>query len=211
MGRGAVAWWTLCWHYFFLLWSLTDAQTRYSIPEELKQGSVVGNIAKDLGLGLTDIFERKMRVAAEAGKQYFTVDSGKGELVVNDRIDREALCGQSASCVLPLQVVTENPLQLHRIEVEIRDINDNSPVFLTKQHVLKIAESTVAGVRFPLDTAHDPDVGSNSVKSYTLSKSEYFSLKMKVLPGGLQAPELVLDKMLDREKQSAHELLVTAF
>ncbi|XP_033829794.1 protocadherin gamma-C5-like [Periophthalmus magnuspinnatus] len=211
MGRGAVAWRTVCWHYFFLLWSWTHAQTRYSIPEELKQGSVVGNIAKDLGLDLTDIFERKLRVAAEAGKQYFTVDSGKGELVVNDRIDREALCGQSASCVLPLQVVTENPLQLHRIEVEIRDINDNSPVFLTKQHVLKIAESTVAGVRFPLDTAHDPDVGSNSVKSYTLSKSECFSLKMKVLPGGLQAPELVLEKMLDREKQSVHELLVTAY
>uniref|UniRef100_A0A8C6UY59 Cadherin domain-containing protein n=1 Tax=Neogobius melanostomus TaxID=47308 RepID=A0A8C6UY59_9GOBI len=178
--------------------SLTDGQTRYSIPEELKQGSVVGNIAKDLGLGLTDILDRKLRVAAEAGKQYFTVDSGKGELVVNDRIDREALCGQSASCVLPLQVVTENPLQLHRIEVEIRDINDNSPVFMTQQKALKIAETTVAGVRFPLETAHDPDVGSNSVKSYTLSKSECFSLKMKEFPGGRQAPELV------------HELLLTA-
>ncbi|XP_033829790.2 protocadherin gamma-C5-like [Periophthalmus magnuspinnatus] len=210
MGRGAVAWRTLCWHYFFLLWSWTHAQTRYSIPEELKQGSVVGNIAKDLGLDLTDIFERKLRVAAEAGKQYFTVDSGKGELVVNDRIDREALCGQSASCVLPLQVVTENPLQLHRIEVEIRDINDNSPVFLSQQKSLKIAESTVAGARFPLETAQDPDVGSNTVKSYTLSKSECFSLKMKELPGQPSLPELVLDKMLDREKQGVHELLLTA-
>ncbi|XP_033829793.1 protocadherin gamma-C5-like [Periophthalmus magnuspinnatus] len=210
MGRGAVAWRTLCWHYFFLLWSWTHAQTRYSIPEELKQGSVVGNIAKDLGLDLTDIFERKLRVAAEAGKQYFTVDSGKGELVVNDRIDREALCGQSASCVLPLQVVTENPLQLHRIEVEIRDINDNSPVFATKQKSLKIAESTVAGVRFPLETAQDPDVGSNTVKSYSLSKNECFSLKMKELSGQRLVPELILDKMLDREKQHVHELLLTA-
>ncbi|XP_072295805.1 protocadherin gamma-C5-like [Eucyclogobius newberryi] len=210
MGRGALAWRTFCWHYFFLLWSLTDAQTRYSIPEELKQGSVVGNIAKDLGLSLTDIFDRKLRVAAEAGKQFFTVDSGKGELVVNDRIDRETLCGQSASCVLPLQVVTENPLQLHRIEVEIRDINDNSPVFVTQQHDFEIAETTVTGVRFPLETAQDPDSGINSVKSYSLSKSECFSLKMKELPGGLQAPELVLDKMLDREKKSVHELLLTA-
>ncbi|XP_072295800.1 protocadherin gamma-C5-like [Eucyclogobius newberryi] len=210
MGRGASAWRTFCWHYFFLLWSLTDAQTRYSIPEELKQGSVVGNIAKDLGLSLTDIFDRKLRVAAEAGKQFFTVDSGKGELVVNDRIDRETLCGQSASCVLPLQVVTENPLQLHRIEVEIRDINDNSPVFVTQQHDLEIAESTVTGVRFPLGTAQDPDSGINSVKSYSLSKSECFSLKMKEFPGGLQAPELVLDKMLDREKKGVHELLLTA-
>uniref|UniRef100_A0A3B4B235 Cadherin domain-containing protein n=1 Tax=Periophthalmus magnuspinnatus TaxID=409849 RepID=A0A3B4B235_9GOBI len=56
----------------------------------------------------------------------------------------------------------------------------------------------------------DPDVGSNSVRSYTLSKSEYFTLKMKELPGGRLVPEMVLEKVLDREKQSVHELVVTA-
>ncbi|XP_034453214.1 protocadherin gamma-C5-like isoform X8 [Hippoglossus hippoglossus] len=203
-------WQALWWHHFFLLWSITDAQTRYSIPEELKQGSVVGNLAKDLGLGLSDIFDRKLRVASEAGKQYFSVDAGKGELVVNDRIDREALCGQSASCVLPLQVVTENPLQLHRIEVEIRDINDNSPIFSTEERSLKIAESTATGIRFPLETAQDLDVGSNSVKSYTLSKDDCFSLRIKELSGNRKVPELLLEKSLDREKQSVHQLLLTA-
>nr|XP_046262587.1 protocadherin gamma-C5-like isoform X15 [Scatophagus argus] len=203
-------WQALWWHHFFLLWSTIDGQTRYSIPEELKQGSVVGNLAKDLGLGLSDIFDRKLRVASEAGEQYFSVDAGKGELVVNDRIDREALCGQSASCVLPLQVVTENPLQLHRIEVEIKDINDNSPVFSTEERSLKIAESTATGIRFPLETAQDQDVGSNSVKSYTLSKDGCFSLRTKELSGNRKVPELVLEKSLDREKQSVHELLLTA-
>ncbi|XP_030251929.1 protocadherin gamma-C5-like isoform X19 [Sparus aurata] len=203
-------WQALWWHHFFLLWSTINGQTRYSIPEELKQGSVVGNLAKDLGLGLSDIFDRKLRVASEAGKQYFSVDAGKGELVVNDRIDREALCGQSASCVLTLQVVAENPLQLHRIEVEIRDINDNSPIFSTEERSLKIAELTATGVRFPLETAQDQDVGSNSVKSYTLSKDECFSLRIKELSGNRKVPELVLEKSLDREKQSVHQLLLTA-
>ncbi|XP_036933372.1 protocadherin gamma-C5-like isoform X9 [Acanthopagrus latus] len=203
-------WQALWWHHFFLLWSTINGQTRYSIPEELKQGSVVGNLAKDLGLGLSDIFDRKLRVASEAGKQYFSVDAGKGELVVNDRIDREALCGQSVSCVLTLQVVAENPLQLHRIEVEIRDINDNSPIFSTEERSLKIAELTATGVRFPLETAQDQDVGSNSVKSYTLSKDECFSLRIKELSGNRKVPELVLEKSLDREKQSVHQLLLTA-
>ncbi|XP_070819283.1 protocadherin gamma-C5-like [Chaetodon trifascialis] len=210
MGYRDWRWQALWWHHFFLLWSTIDGQTRYSIPEELKQGSVVGNVAKDLGLGLSDIFDRKLRVDSEAGKQYFSVDAGKGELVVNDRIDREALCGQSASCVLPLQVVTENPLQLHRIEVEIRDINDNSPIFSTEERSLKIAESTATGIRFPLETAQDQDVGSNSVKSYTLSKDECFSLRIKELSGNRKVPELVLEKSLDREKQSVHQLLLTA-
>ncbi|XP_043982226.1 protocadherin gamma-C5-like isoform X17 [Gambusia affinis] len=203
-------WLGLWWYHFVLLRITIEGQTRYSIPEEVKRGSVVGNLAKDLGLGLSDVLDRKLRVASEAGEQYFSVDAGKGELVVNDRIDREALCGQSASCVLSLQVVTENPLQLHRIEVEIRDVNDNSPVFMKEERHLKIAESTAAGVRFPLDTAQDQDFGSNSVKSYTLSKSECFSLKMKELSGDRHVPELVLEKPLDREKQSEHQLLLTA-
>ncbi|XP_055744873.1 protocadherin gamma-C5-like isoform X7 [Salvelinus fontinalis] len=210
MGYRDWRWLALWWHHFFLLWSTIDGQTRYTIPEELKQGSVVGNLAKDLGLGLSEIFDRKLRVASEAGKQYFSVDAGKGELIVNERIDRETLCGQSGSCVLPLQVVIENPLQLYRVEVEIQDMNDNSPSFPSKQHTLEIAESTAAGVRFPLESAQDPDVGSNSLKSYTLSKDECFTLKLKEITGGRKVPELVLAKPLDREKKVVHQLLLTA-
>ncbi|XP_029918221.1 protocadherin gamma-C5-like isoform X2 [Myripristis murdjan] len=210
MGYRDWRWHALWWHHFFLLWSTTDGQTRYTIPEELKQGSVVGNLAKDLGLGLSEVFDRKLHVASEAGKQYFSVDAGKGELVVNERIDREALCGQSASCVLPLQVVIEDPLQLHKIEVEIRDINDNSPSFLTNNLSLKIAESAAVGTRFPLESALDPDVGSNSLKSYTFSKNECFSLKIKEMEGGRSVPEIVLDRPLDREKKPIHNLLLTA-
>uniref|UniRef100_A0A8C9XH66 Cadherin domain-containing protein n=1 Tax=Sander lucioperca TaxID=283035 RepID=A0A8C9XH66_SANLU len=188
-------WQALWWHHFFLLWSTINGQTRYSIPEELKQGSVVGNLAKDLGLGLSEISDRKLRVASEAGEQYFSVDAGKGELVVNDRIDREALCGQSASCVLTLQVVVDKPLQLHRVEVEIQDINDNSPKFPSQEITLQIAESTAAGARFPLEIALDLDVGVNSIKDVS---------------GGRKVPELVLSKSLDREKKPIHQLQLTA-
>ncbi|XP_029021015.1 protocadherin gamma-C5-like [Betta splendens] len=203
-------WLALWWHHFLLLWNITCGQTRYSIPEELKQGSVVGNLARDLGLGLSEIFDRKLRVASEAGEQYFTVDAGKGELVVNDRIDREALCGQSVSCVLPLQVVIEDPLQLFRVEVEIQDINDNAPRFPSNDITLEIAESTSLGVRFPLESAIDPDVGSNSLKSYTLSKDECFNIRIKDVAGGRKVPELILGKLLDREKKAVHKLLLTA-
>ncbi|XP_057705838.1 protocadherin gamma-C5-like isoform X26 [Corythoichthys intestinalis] len=198
----------LLWH--FLLWTTGDAQTRYSIPEELKQGSVVGNLAKDLSLGLSEIFERRLRVASEVGKQYFSVDAGKGELLVNDRIDREALCGQSASCVLPLQVVLENPLQLHRIEVDIKDVNDNAPSFLKSEHVIEIAESAIVGINFPLQSAEDADVGAHTIRSYTLSKDECFTLKMREIENGRKMPELVLNKSLDREKKAVHNLVLTA-
>ncbi|XP_029021009.1 protocadherin gamma-C5-like [Betta splendens] len=210
IGYRSWRWSALWWYYFFLLWSTIAGQTRYSIPEELKQGSIVGNLAKDLGLGLSEIFDRKLRVASEAGEQYFTVDAGKGELVVNDRIDREALCGQSVSCVLTLQVVIDKPLQLYRVEVEILDINDNSPIFPSQNIILEISESTAAGARFPVETAQDIDVGVNSVRSYTISKDDYFSLKIKDVSGGRKVPELVLSKPLDREKKAKHQLQLTA-
>ncbi|XP_063060213.1 protocadherin gamma-C5-like [Engraulis encrasicolus] len=198
----------LFWLYLFLLWTTATAQTRYTIPEELSVGSVVGRIAKDLGLDLSEISERKLRVASEDG--HFSVDLGKGDLVVSDRIDREELCSHSNSCMIPLEVIIENPLQLYRVEVEIQDINDNSPSFQSKEHALKIAESTAPGVRFSLESAQDPDVGTNSLKSYTLSKNDHFKLNVKDLGDGRKVPELVLDKLLDREKQAVHHLLLTA-
>ncbi|XP_057177587.1 protocadherin gamma-C5-like isoform X16 [Triplophysa rosa] len=205
--------WKRHWLFYFLfilLWIVAEGQTRYSIPEELNVGAVVGNIAKDLGLKISELYERKLRIASESGKQFFNVDLSRGEIVVNERIDRESLCGKNAHCLLPLQIVIEDPLQLYRVEVDIQDINDNYPYFQSTNSELKIAESTVPGVRFPLEGAVDPDVGSNSLKSYTLSKDDCFSLKVKDLGDGRKVPELVLEKALDREKKPMHQLLLTA-
>ncbi|XP_064835128.1 protocadherin gamma-C5-like [Oncorhynchus masou masou] len=195
---------------FFLMGYTIEAQTRYTIPEELNVGSVVGNIAKDLGLNLSEISHRKLRIASEGGKQYFSVDLGKGELIVNERIDRESLCGGNANCLLPLEAIIENPLQLYRVEIEIQDINDNLPVFQSNRNVLNIAEHTLPGARFRLESAQDPDVGSNSLRTYTLSKNEHFVLDIKTNKDGSKVSELILERVLDREKQSVHSLLLTA-
>ncbi|XP_041948158.1 protocadherin gamma-C5-like isoform X29 [Alosa sapidissima] len=203
-------WWTLCILLIVLLWSTAESQIRYTIPEELKEGSVVGNIAKDLGLDVTAISDRKLRIASVSSKQYFTVDLAKGELVVNSRIDRETLCGQNTVCVLPLQIVIENPLQQHRVEVEIQDINDNAPHFHKKEIQLKIAESITPGARFPLDSADDSDVGTNSLHSYTLNSNDFFRLNVKTLEDGRKVPELLVEKSLDREKQAIYRLILKA-
>ncbi|XP_019739446.1 protocadherin gamma-C5-like [Hippocampus comes] len=200
-------WW---WHHFSLLWSTIDGQSRFSIPEELKRGSVVGNLAKDLGLVVSELHRRKLRITSETGKQYFSVDLGKGDLLVTDRIDREELCGQRAACLLPIELVIDNPLQLHRVEIEILDTNDNSPSFLTKEKILKIAEQFNPGARFPLESAQDPDVGPNSVRSYVISKNDNFKLAVKTHKDGRKIPELVLEKPLDRETLPVHHLILTA-
>ncbi|XP_012320333.3 protocadherin gamma-B2 isoform X18 [Aotus nancymaae] len=182
-------------------------QMSYSIPEEMVRGSVVGNLVEDMGLHVQDLLARNLRVSAE--KQYFTVNTENGNILVSDRIDRESLCPQNPLCVIPLEIVAENPLNVFHINVMIEDINDNPPHFSQNSIVLQINELAIPGTRFGLESAIDADVGHHSLQSYQLSSNEHFSLMMDKTEGK-NAPELLLEKPLDREQQSFHLLFLTA-
>ncbi|XP_075131422.1 protocadherin gamma-C5-like isoform X11 [Leptodactylus fuscus] len=194
----------LCWG-----WGWVSGQLRYSIYEELEPGTYVGNLLRDLGI--TDNRHRTYRLGPESKSKYFHVDSGSGDLTVRNRIDRESLCGSSHSCVLNLEVVTENPVQLFSVEIEILDLNDNSPAFSNTNRVLRITELvTIPGVRFPLEIAQDSDIGTNSVTQYRLNANPFFSLSVKTRKDGTVVPEMILEKVLDREDKKEHKLILTA-
>ncbi|KAG7255123.1 hypothetical protein CRUP_008951 [Coryphaenoides rupestris] len=68
----------------------------YSVQEEMKRGSVIGNIAKDLGLTLDILSARKARIETEQdARRYCDVSLRSGELIVAERIDREEHCGEN--------------------------------------------------------------------------------------------------------------------
>uniref|UniRef100_H3C3R9 Protocadherin alpha subfamily C, 2 n=1 Tax=Tetraodon nigroviridis TaxID=99883 RepID=H3C3R9_TETNG len=185
-------------------------QIRYSIPEELEHGAFVGNIAEDLGLDADKLSARRFRIVSGGKRQYVEMNLENGVLFVNERIDREELCEQSLSCAFHLQVVIENPLELYRVELEILDVNDNSPSFPWTEFNLDISESAAPGSRFPLESAQDSDVGSNSLRTYLLSVNEHFLLDIQTRSDGSKFAELVLQTPLDREQQSAHQMVLTA-
>ncbi|XP_029918457.1 cadherin-23-like [Myripristis murdjan] len=198
--------------FVFLILHSVYGDLTYSIPEEMKRGSVIGNLAKDLGLEVGRLSARKARIDVEGNSaQYCAVNLNTGDLIVHERIDREGLCAKKASCVLKQELVLENPLELHRISISVRDINDNSPQF--KEDVLKIEihELAAKGTRFLLDEAHDGDIAENSVQGYTLQQNDHFTLNVNTKGGGRKYGELVLDKELDREDKHEMKLLLTAF
>ncbi|XP_035378391.1 protocadherin beta-16-like [Electrophorus electricus] len=196
---------------FVILVHRTFGDVSYSFPEEMKSGSVVGNVAKDLGLDVKALFARKARVDAEGKrKRYCNINQNTGELIVAERIDREALCGKKPSCVITQELVLENPLELHKVILNIEDVNDNSPRFETDVIGIEIAESTSKGAIFLLDEAVDADIGKNSVQLYSLQTNAHFALNIQSNMDGGKYSELVLQKELDREKQQKVTFVLTA-
>ncbi|XP_076861941.1 protocadherin gamma-A11-like isoform X5 [Brachyhypopomus gauderio] len=194
---------------FFM--AVADGQVRYSIPEEMPKGSLVGNIIQDLGLDVKRLKAGRARIFTEDSREYIGLNVDKGTLVVRERIDREELCAQVSPCSLHFQIILENPMELHRIDVEILDINDNAPVFTKREINFQIIESASPGARYSLDSAKDPDVGQNSLQMYKLNPTDFFILKMPALSDDTKFVEMILQKPLDRERQEEHKLVLTAF
>ncbi|XP_053285131.1 protocadherin alpha-13 isoform X4 [Pleuronectes platessa] len=193
-----------------LLWSVATAQLRYSISEEVNEGTVVGNVAKDLGLDKNTLRERKYRIVSSNADPLFHVNQNDGILYVSRKIDREEVCAQSSTCLINLKTVLENPLEVHYVGVEVLDINDHSPSFLEKEKTLEISESVLPGVRIPLKASRDPDGGHFSVQQYKLSPNDHFRLEVKDKGEDGKIPILIVQKSLDREAAESHSLVLTA-
>nr|XP_034373834.1 protocadherin alpha-2 isoform X12 [Arvicanthis niloticus] len=195
---------------FLAAWEAGSGQLHYSVPEEAKHGTFVGRIAQDLGLELTELVPRLFRVASKDRGDLLEVNLQNGILFVNSRIDREELCGRSAECSIHLEVIVDRPLQVFHVEVEVRDINDNPPLFPMTEKTIQFHESRLLDSRFPLEGASDADIGVNALLSYKLSPSEFFFLDVQTSDELSQSLFLVLGKSLDREENAEVKLLLVA-
>ncbi|XP_072515588.1 protocadherin alpha-2-like isoform X3 [Salminus brasiliensis] len=201
------AWWILL---CVCLWQSSLGQIVYSVSEEVDKGTVVGNIAKDLKISVHELESRMFQIVSVSNKKYFDVNMKTGALFVNERIDREEFCEHNQRCVVNVEALAQNPHRLYPIEINVVDVNDNAPRFLDSSLTMNITEDASPGDRFHLPVAEDADVGSNSLKDYRLSSNEYFSIDVQTGQQSSSA-ELVLQKALDREKQSVINLVLTAF
>uniref|UniRef100_A0A3B4UHK9 Cadherin domain-containing protein n=1 Tax=Seriola dumerili TaxID=41447 RepID=A0A3B4UHK9_SERDU len=209
--------WRLCYKLpsqsillLFFLSQIASGQIRYSIPEEMKKGSLIGNVALDLGIDMQRLRSGRARIVTGESIQYTELKTDKGILVVNERIDREQLCGELTPCSFSFDMILENPMELHHVTVEVLDINDNSPSFHQHDMKLTIGESAAPGARFVLPTANDPDVGVNGLQDYQLSANENFILKKHSNTDGRKYAEMVLEKPLDREQDPRLSLKLIA-
>ncbi|KAI9538907.1 hypothetical protein NQZ68_008984 [Dissostichus eleginoides] len=187
----------LCWLFVLFLSDWSAAQTSYTVSEEVDKGTVVGNLAKDFNVNFRELQTRNLNIVSGYSKKYFQANFKTGDLIVNERIDREELCPNTMKCTLNLEAILSNPMVLHRIEVFkvqatdsgvpplssnvtvnvlILDENDNNPTILApySEHGSVNSESipysAEAGYFVAKIRAVDADSGYNALLSYHLSE-----------------------------------------
>lgn len=75
--------WSTCIAFILLFMRKSNGDLSYSISEEMKQGSVIGNIAKDLGLKMYGLLSRNARLDTEEHENRFCeINLQKGEFIV---------------------------------------------------------------------------------------------------------------------------------
>ncbi|XP_011478204.1 protocadherin-19 isoform X2 [Oryzias latipes] len=197
---------------FLLSWVVTEAviNLKYGINEEMKPGSVIGNVTKDALKQGFQIAPQPpyLRVISNSEPRWVEL-SPAGILTTQMKIDRDVVCRQNPKCIISLEVMS-NSMEICVIKVEIEDLNDNAPKFPTSHIDIEISENASPGTRFPLEGASDPDSGIFGVQSYSITPNELFGLEIKTRGDGSKIAELVVQKSLDRETQSHYTYEISA-
>ncbi|XP_076996135.1 protocadherin-18 isoform X2 [Tamandua tetradactyla] len=195
--------------------SVLGKNLKYRIYEEQRVGSVIARLSEDVAdvlFKLPNPSTVRFRAMQRGNSPLLVVREDNGEISIGAKIDREQLCQKSLYCSIEFDVITlpTEHLQLFHIEVEVLDINDNSPQFSRSLIPIEISESAAVGTRIPLDSAFDPDVGENALHTYSLSANDFFDIEVRTRTDGAKYAELIVVRELDREMKSSYELQLTA-
>ncbi|XP_038820246.1 protocadherin-8-like [Salvelinus namaycush] len=213
MGMRGWNWWVLVCTSLAVLPALTEGKTvKYETFEEDAPATVIGNLAKDISISPSSGSKTNFRMMKQFNSSFIRLRESDGQLTIGERIDRERICKHTLHCLIAFDVVSfsKEQFKLIHVEVEVKDINDNSPEFPRKESSLEISENTAVGTRIPLDFAVDEDVGLNYIQSYQISVNSHFTIDVLSRADGVKYAELVLMKELDRETQASYALELVA-
>nr|KAF6481393.1 protocadherin 1 [Molossus molossus] len=192
-------------------------QVLYRVQEEQPPNTLIGSLAADYGLPDVGHLYK-----LEVGAPYLRVDGKTGDIFTTETsIDREGLreCQNQLPgerCILEFEVSITDLMQngsprLLEGQIEVQDINDNTPNFSSPVITLPIPENTNIGSLFPIPVASDRDAGPNGVASYELQAGpeaqELFGLQVAEDQDGKQ-PQLIVMGNLDRERWDSYDLTI---
>uniref|UniRef100_A0A7N8YCI1 Protocadherin-16 n=1 Tax=Mastacembelus armatus TaxID=205130 RepID=A0A7N8YCI1_9TELE len=195
-----------------LVLSLLCAQSLgqvFNLTLSVKEGLPAKTIVGDLGAGLsrpsTGFFISESRDSYVFRDLEIDADTGIiSTAVVLDRETRDRY--EFVAATLTGEMI--------KVKIEVKDVNDHSPVFPSEEADLEISELSPPGSRFKLEGAKDRDEGEFGTQGYRITESEMgklFHLDYRSGSDNHMSLDLILSTKLDRETQDFYSLTIEAF
>nr|XP_023651622.1 protocadherin Fat 4 [Paramormyrops kingsleyae] len=134
----------------------------------------------------------------------FRLDTVSGRLSTAAELDREV----QETYLLHIHATDSGSPPLNsvgKVNITLKDINDNRPVFYPLQYFANIKENEPPGSYVTTVSATDPDLGRNGTVKYMITAGDNFRFHVSSSTGKITT--LV---SLDREEKTAYQLQVTA-
>ncbi|KAM4622047.1 protocadherin Fat 4 [Polymixia lowei] len=186
--------------------TFTQSTYHVSLVEHTPAGSelvVLSASDDDLGANGTIRFSFDAETPASV-QELFRLDAMSGRLSTAADLDRE----DQASFLLYIQAADSGSPPLHsigKVNITLRDINDNRPVFYPVQYFANVKENEPSGSYVTTVSATDPDLGRNGTVKYIITAGDTSKFHINSNTGKITT--LV---PLDREEKTAYQLQVTA-
>lgn len=176
-----------------------------SVKEGLPAKTIVGDLGAVLSRPSTGFFISESRDSYVFRDLEIDADTGIiSTAVVLDRESRDKY--EFVAATLTGEMI--------RVEIEVKDVNDHSPAFPSKEASLEISELSPPGSRFQLEGAKDKDEGEFGTRGYRITESgmlDLFHLEYRSGTENHPSLDLILTSKLDRETQDFYSFTIEAF
>ncbi|XP_006629223.2 protocadherin Fat 4 [Lepisosteus oculatus] len=186
--------------------SFTQSSYHVSIVEHSPAGTellVLSATDEDLGANGTIHFLFDAETPPHI-QDLFRLDTVSGRLSTATELDRE----EKEKYLLFIQAIDSGSPPLHsvtKVNITLKDINDNSPVFYPVQYFANIKENEPPASYVTTVSATDPDLRNNGTVRYIITAGDTFKFHINSNTGVIST--LV---SLDREEKTTYQLQVTA-
>ncbi|XP_062826337.1 protocadherin Fat 2 isoform X2 [Anolis carolinensis] len=179
----------------------------FSASEDLPEGSEIGSVR-----ALSEdpvIYSLVKGTTAESNKEgIFTLDKQTGALTVQKAMDHEKMKWYQIDVLAHCSHQDTDLVSLVSINIHVKDVNDNKPVFEANPYRAFVMENMPTGTTVIQVTANDQDTGSDGQVTYSL-RSEPDNIR-KLFTIDSESGWITTLKELDCEVQETYKFFVVA-
>uniref|UniRef100_A0A2K5L1I2 Protocadherin Fat 4 n=1 Tax=Cercocebus atys TaxID=9531 RepID=A0A2K5L1I2_CERAT len=175
-----------------------------TIPESHSVGSIVRTVsARDRDAAMNGLIKYSISSGNEEG--IFAINSSTGILTLAKALDYE-LCQKHEMTISAIDGGWVARTGYCSVTVNVIDVNDNSPVFLSDDYFPTVLENAPSGTTVIHLNATDADSGTNAVIAYTVQSSDSDLFVIDPNTG-----VITTQGFLDFETKQSYHLTVKAF